>query len=77
MYRPLVMFVAFLAVALGAHAIRASLHRGRAAEARPASHARSPFERCMADARKSYGPGTLPVSIKRQFTMECEAKAGR
>ena len=68
--RILATLLATLALGLGAHALRAAMH-GRH------TPTGTPFQQCMARAKKTYGPGTLPEVIKNQFTVECEATVGR
>ncbi|MDR6954083.1 hypothetical protein J2X65_003451 [Ancylobacter sp. 3268] len=70
MPRLLATLLATLALALGAHALRAAMHGGHRATG-------TPFQQCMARAKKTYGPGTLPEVIRNQFTVECEATVGR
>ncbi|MBS7543009.1 hypothetical protein [Ancylobacter oerskovii] len=70
MGRTLATLIATIALAFGIHALRAAMHGGH----RPTG---TPFQQCMARAKKSYGPGTLPEAIKRQFTLDCEVQVGR
>ncbi|GAB4068325.1 hypothetical protein KHC28_15525 [Ancylobacter sonchi] len=78
MNRVLASILSMVIVIGAGHFIRANLHGGgRPAQASAPARSRTPFEQCMARAKKSFGPGTLPEAIKRQFTLDCEAQFGR